>query len=317
MRILNAEPEGYSEEARAVLRGLGRLDEGPLDRGQLLEVVGFYDVLIVRFAHEVDRDVIDAGVKLRAIVTATTGLDHIDVEYAHSRGVEVLSLQGEREFLDSISATAEHTWALLLALVRRVPAASRSVRAGGWDRDRFRGRTLCGLRLGLLGLGRIGCMVARYGLAFGMRVAAHDPQAGAWPEGVERREALPDLLSSSDVLALHLPLKPETRGILGGRELALLPEGAVLVNTSRGELVDEAALVAALESGRLAGAAVDVIVGERDPEARARSPLLAWARTHDNVIVTPHLGGATREAMEATEVFMAKKLARVLGAMSD
>lgn len=312
MRILNAEPEGYSEEARAILRGLGRLDEGPLDRARLLEVIGCYDVLIVRFGHEVDREVMDAGQRLRVIVSATTGLDHIDVEYARGRGIAVLSLQGEEEFLGTISATAEHTWALLLALVRRVPAASAAVRAGEWDRDRFRGRTLAGLRLGIVGLGRLGRMVAGYGRAFGMRVAAYDPWAEVWPEGVERREALPDLLTSSDVLSLHVPLNAETQGLLGERELALLPEGAVVVNTSRGELLDEAALVAALERGRLAGAALDVISGERDPGARARSPLLAYARSHDNVIVTPHLGGATGEAMAATEVFMAKKLANFL-----
>ncbi len=308
-RILNAEALGYCDEARALLRELGTLTEGDLSRDELLAQIGGYDVLIVRLAHQVDRAVLDAGVRLKAIVTATTGLDHIDTAYAASRGVAVLSLRGETAFLDSIWATAEHTWAVLLAVLRRIPQAHASVRAGHWDRDLFRGRELARKRLGIVGLGRVGRKVARYGLAFAMDVAAYSLQAEPWVDGVARMPSLPALLERSDVLSIHVPLNDETVGLIGARALKRLPRGAVLVNTARGGIVDEAALVDALETGHLAAAALDVIAHERAPEARNAGPLLAYARRHDNLLITPHIAGATHESMADTEVFMARKLA--------
>ena len=312
MHILNAEPWGYSDQARAILEQLGEVVEAPLSRSELLSRLPGFDVLIVRLAHQIDRPVLDAGRRLKAIVTATTGLDHIDVEYARSKGIAVLSLRGESNFLRSVSASAEYTWALVLALLRRIPQAFASVQAGNWNRDAFRGHELDGKCLGIIGLGRIGRKVARYGSAFGMKVFAYDPYADKWMEGVERLPNLAGLLSCSDVLSLHLPLNDETAGMIGADELALLPNDAVLVNTSRGELIDEAALVAALENGHLAGAAVDVVAHERQPEKRQQSPLLTYARTHHNLLITPHIAGATHESMAKTEVLMARKLAAFL-----
>jgi D-3-phosphoglycerate dehydrogenase len=310
IRILNAEPRQYSADARKILGELGEVVERQLGRTELLRTLPAFDVLIVRLGHQVDRALLDAGQRLRAVVTATTGLDHVDVEHAARRGVAVLSLRGETEFLRTIPATAEHTWALLLALVRRIAPASESVRRGEWERDRFRGRELAGARLGLVGLGRVGRRVARYGVAFDMRVAAHDPYVTEWEPGVRRAATLPDLLADTDVLSLHVPLAPETRRLVGRRELALLPSGAVLVNTARGDVVDPDALQEALETGHLGGAALDVLPGERDLVAGGNTPaLLTYARAHDNLLVTPHVAGATVESMERTEVFMARKLA--------
>ncbi len=312
-RILNVEPRGYSPAARAILAEAGEVVDQELTRTELLQRLDGFDVLVVRLGHTVDREVLDAAPTLKAIVTATTGLDHVDVAYAESLGVAVLSLAGETEFLRRITATAEHTWALLLALVRRIPAATASVAAGRWDRDAFRGGQLIGKRLGIVGLGRVGRQVARYGRGFEMTVWAYDPGATEPPQDGVLTASLSELLPHADVLTLHVPLRPETRHLIGGPELALLPDGAVLVNTSRGEVADEAALVAALESGRLAGAALDVVQGERDEAARAHSPVLAYAREHVNLLVTPHLAGATVESMEATEIFMARKLVAFLG----
>lgn len=317
IRILNVEPLGYSDHARSILRSLGELIEEPLDRKGLLSNLPGYDVLIVRLAHQIDRQIIDAGLRLKAIVTATTGLDHIDVAYARSRGIAVLSLQGETEFLYRVSATAEHTWALLLSLLRRIPAAFSSVRNGQWDRDSYRGHELDGRRLGLVGMGRVGRKVARYGLAFSMGVAAFDPYATDWLEGVERCTSLTELLKRTDVLSLHVPLNNETTSLIEEKKLACLPAGAVLVNTSRGEVVDEHALLQALKNGRLAGAALDFLPGERDPERRKSSPLLAYARAHDNLLITPHIAGATLESMEKTEIFMAQKLASFIQTVQD
>ncbi|MCL4555085.1 MAG: hydroxyacid dehydrogenase, partial [Actinobacteria bacterium] len=239
-----------------------------------------------------------------------TGLDHVDVDYARSRGIAVLSLRGETEFLRTIPATAEHTWALLLALMRQIPQASTSVRHGEWHRDWFRGHDLCGKRLGIVGLGRIGEKVAQFGLAFDMHVAAYDPHRNDWPVDVLECKSLKELLSRSDALTVHVPLNDETRRMIGQDELALLPRMAVVVNTSRGEVLDETSLVNALKVGHLAGAALDVICNERDDLARQSGGLLEYARKHSNLLITPHIGGATEESMARTEVFMAEKLRR-------
>ena len=312
LNILNAEPQGYSQEAGAVLAELGEVDAKEMSRSQLLKELDTYDVLIVRLGHQIDRAVIDAGRRLRAIVTATTGLDHIDVTYAQKRGIAVLSLRGETEFLQDVRATAEHTWALLLALLRQIVPASIAARQGNWDRDQFRGQEVFGKRLGIVGLGRIGQKIARYGQTFGMDVAAFDPLVEKWPDGVRRERRLTDLLKKSDIVSLHVPLNSDTREMIGTAELALLPPGSVLVNTSRGRVVDEKALIEALESKRLAGAALDVVCGERSSENLAGSQILDYARRHDNVLITPHIGGATHESMAKTEVFMADKLTKFL-----
>lgn len=314
LRILNLEPEGYAASARAILDALGEVRNGPMSRDDLLAALPEVDVLMVRLGHAIDHVVIDGAPKLRAIVSATTGLDHIDLAAAKARGVTVLSLQGETEFLRTVSATAEHSWALLLALLRRLVPAANSVRSGGWDRDRFRGRELQGCRLGVLGLGRIGAKVALYGHAFGMEVTAYDPYIDPWPGGTRRAQTLQELLAGSDVLSVHVPLNAETTGMLDRTRLALLPPGAILVNTSRGEIIDEDALVDSLKQGRLGGAALDTVHNERDSSLRTSSRLMELARTADYLLITPHIAGATKESMASTEVFMARKLAHFLQA---
>jgi D-3-phosphoglycerate dehydrogenase len=315
-RILNLEPLDYAAEARSTLDELGDVVEEQMSRPQLLQKLNAYDVLIVRLANQIDSEVLDAGTNLRAIVTATTGLDHIDVAYAQDRGIAVLSLNGETDYLRGITATAEHTWALLLALVRRIAPASVAARAGNWNRDQFRGHELQGKRLGIVGLGRLGRMVAHYGQAFGMEVNAFDPFVQDWLPGVRRSPTLQDLLGRSSVLSLHVPLTAETYGMIGSIELNHMPAGAFLINTSRGQLIDEVALVQSLESGHLAGAALDVLAEERDADQRRKGPLVAYAGKLDNLLITPHIGGATHESMAKTEVFMAKKLARFLRQIS-
>jgi D-3-phosphoglycerate dehydrogenase len=317
INILNTEPLGYSAEAGAVLAKLGKVIEKKISRSQLLKELDDIDVLIVRLANQIDREVINAGRRLRAIVTATTGLDHIDVAYARQRGITVLSLRGETEFLKDVRATAEHTWALILGLLRNIVAASQAARQGQWNRDAFRGHELYGQRLGIVGLGRLGEKVARYGQAFGMQVAAFDPFIRDWMDGVRRETKLSDLLDRSDILSLHIPLADETVGLIGTAELALLPPGAMLVNTSRGQIIDEKALIKVLESKHLAGAALDVVCGERDNEKRVKSQLLEYARLHDNLLITPHIGGATHESMAKTEVFMAHKLTKFLRSLDE
>lgn len=310
--ILVAESERFSPEAVAILERVGDVRLADLDRRGLLAAVRDAEVLWVRLRNRIDAEALDAAPRLRAIVTPTTGVNHIDVAQAERRGVRVLSLRGEETFLRDIRATAEHTMGLMLAALRHLPAAAEHVRAGGWDRDHFRGRELYRSTVGLVGYGRLGRIVGRYLTAFGATVLAVDPHrtAAELEDGVVL-VCLDELLQRSRIVSVHVPLTSETQGLIGREELALLPPGAVLVNTSRGEVLDEPAIVDALLSGHLGAAAVDVLADER-PDGMGHSPLVAHARAHDNVIVTPHIGGATRESMERTERFMAEKLATIL-----
>ena len=308
IRILNVEPSGYSPVARAVLQELGEVVERELDRETLLMSIADFDVVIARLANQIDREIISRAKQLKVIVTATTGLDHIDVDYAKTQGITILSLKGEYEYLQSITSTPEHTWALLLSLMRQIPTAFASVRAGEWSREKFKGHTLKGKRLGILGLGRVGVWVAQYALAFGMYVFAYDPYKTDWLEGVKKCKTMDKLLMQSDILSIHIPLNENTMNLIGAHELSLLPQYAVVVNTSRGEVIDENALLQSLEDGQIAGAALDFLPFERNKKKRDTSSLLRYAQKNDNLLITPHLAGATYESMEDTEIFMAKKL---------
>ena len=314
-RILVSESAGFDPGAAAVLRDVGDLQLADLDRAGLLRAIPAADVLWVRLRHHIGADVLDAAPRLRAIATPTTGLNHIDVAAAEARDVRVVSLRGEAGFLRDVRATAEHTIGLMVALLRRLPAAHAHAVAGGWDRDRFRGRELHGATVGLVGLGRLGRLVARYLAAFDARVLAADPHVApaSVPDGVAL-VPLDVLLREADVVSVHAAYGAETHGLIGRRELALLRDGAWLVNTARGELVDEAALLDALHGGRLAGAALDVLAEVHVRPPSREHPLVAYARAHDNLVLTPHVGGCTHESMAKTERFLAGRVASLLGA---
>jgi D-3-phosphoglycerate dehydrogenase len=263
------------------------------------------DAVIVRSSTKITRDALARAERLQVIGRAGVGVDNIDVEAATERGIAVLNAPSG----NTISA-AELTMALLLALVRRLPAASRSMRAGEWDRKRFRGTELYGKTLGLVGAGRIGSEVARRARAFGMRVVAYDPYLKE-----DRAKALDielasfdEVLSRADVVSLHVPLTEATAGLIGEAELERMRPGSFIINAARGGVLDQDALVHALEKGPLAGAALDVYSEEPPP---ADHPL----RSRDDVVLTPHLGAATVEAQHnvALEVAHAVRAALTEG----
>ncbi len=312
LNTLVAESSGFSTQAAALLRELGELMLADLSRGDLLRTVRGADVLWVRLRHRIDAEVFAAAPSLRIVVTPTTGLNHIDMEEAHQRGIRVLSLRGEVDFLREVRATAEHTLALLLALLRCLPGAAMHVRGGGWDRDLFRGHELSGKVAGVVGYGRLGRLVARSLKALGARVLVADPhvQRETVESGLQLL-LLDALLRKADIVTLHVAYSSTTHGFFGQREFSLMKKGGWFVNTSRGELVDETALLAALGSHRLAGAALDVITDEHSVDL-AQHPLIRYARDHDNLIITPHIGGCTVESMAKTEVFMARRLVEAI-----
>src|SRR5918995_4742946 len=228
---------------------------GGLSAAELLTVVPGAHALIIRSATTVTDEVLAAGSDLLVVGRAGIGLDNVDVESATRRGVMVVNAPQS-----NIVSAAEHTMALLLAQARNVPQANAALRSGRWERERFHGVELHGKTLGIVGLGRVGTMVAQRALAFGMRLIAFDPYVSRERARELSIELMPDLgalLVQADIVTIHLPRTAETEGLIGERELGLMKEGARIVNTARGGIIDEAALAAALRSGRLAGAALD------------------------------------------------------------
>lgn len=250
-----------------------RVGDAPIERAELLQRVRGCQGLLCMLTDRVDSEVLDAG-PLRAVANHAVGVDNIDLEAARQRGVVVTNTPGVLT-----EATADLAFALLLAAARRIAEGDRYVRAGrwkGWAPTLMRGLELHGSRLGIVGQGRIGSAVARRARAFGMEVV-HCSRSSGVP--------LDELLSTSDVVSLHCPLTPETRGLLGEAELRAMKPTAVLVNTARGPVVDEAALVRALTQGWIAAAGLDVF----EAEPSVHSGLL----TLDNVVLAPHVGSAT------------------------
>jgi D-3-phosphoglycerate dehydrogenase / 2-oxoglutarate reductase len=310
--VLIAESSRFSRTAVDHVRAMAHVELADLDRRGLLERVPNAEILWVRLRHRIDRQVMEAAPRLQAIATATTGLNHIDVVEAQRRNIQIISLRGQTEFLRGVYATAEHTMALIFASMRRLPAACQDVARGGWNRDLFLGRELHGKTAGVVGYGRVGRMVAHYLCAFGMRVLVTDPRESmelAEP-GVEFT-SFHDLLAASDVVTLHVELSENTRGFFGRHEFGRMKQGSWFINTARGELVDEAALLRTLRSGQIAGAALDVMSNERS-QGMNRRPLVEYARLHDNLLITPHIGGWTAESREKTENFLAEQVVAFL-----
>jgi D-3-phosphoglycerate dehydrogenase len=305
LKILNVEPYNYSKQADSLLKSSGIIHKKELSRKALLQQIKNYDILITRFKHAIDKEVILAAPRLKIIAIAATGLDHIDIPAARNQGIEIISLQGQTKFLRNIPSTAEHTWALLLSVVRHLPHSFFSVLRGEWKRDEFIGNELYGKNLGIIGLGRIGRKIARYGLCFGMNIHAYDPFCKKRIKKVRMHNELDEMLPNIDILTIHIPLSQATAHMIGKKEFSLLPKGSIIINTSRGKIIDEKALLKALKSGHLRAAALDVIEA---CENLKKNTLIAYARHNHNLIITPHIGGATKEAWEKAEVFIAQKI---------
>jgi D-3-phosphoglycerate dehydrogenase / 2-oxoglutarate reductase len=275
------------------------LDLSPED---LLEAVKGAAAIIVRSATRVTGDVLDAGADLVVVGRAGIGLDNVDVAAATRRGVMVVNAPQS-----NVLSAAEHTIALLLAQARNVPQADRDLRGGNWNRSRWEGIELHDKTLGVVGLGRVGVLVAQRAHAFGMRIAAFDPYVSgerARQLGVRLVPTLEELVATVDFLTVHLPKTPETIGLIGRDVLAKAKPTLRIVNTARGGIVDEAALDEALRESRIAGAALDVF----DAEPTTESPLFHL----DNVVVTPHLGASTAEAQDKAGQTIAEQVVLAL-----
>ena len=265
---------------------------------ELAETIAEYDAIVVRSATKIDAGLIEKAQNLKIVGRAGIGLDNVDVEAATRHGILVVNAPQS-----NVLSAAEHTMALLLAQARNIPQAHQALVEGKWEREKWQGAELHGKTLGIVGLGRVGTLVAQRASAFGMRLVAFDPYvapARAAQMGVQLLDTVGEVCAEADFITIHLPKTPETLGIIGERELNMARPGCRIVNTARGGLIDEAALVAALQDGRVAGAAVDVFENEPVTEhALFGLP---------NVVVTPHLGASTAEAQDKAGLTIAEQI---------
>lgn len=313
MITLIAEPD-YSSKAIAKYRKLGPVffwfGSSLRERKKILQKA---ELLVVRLALTADKKFIDSMPRLKIIATSTTGLNHIDTVYAAKKGIRVVSLRGQTGFLKQIPSTAEETFGLLLALVRKIPWAFDDVKSGKWRTNQWVGIQLYGKVFGIVGFGRLGRIVARFARAFGMRVMAADPYVSAvvMKKSGVKKVSLASLFQESDIISLHVPLTEKTHALITQKHFRAMKPRAYFLNTARAELIKRGALVAALKKKWIAGAAVDVLDNE-DASGRhlKKDPLVAYAKKYSNCIIVPHIGGTTHEAKETTQIFLADLVIR-------
>ncbi|HSY74002.1 MAG TPA: phosphoglycerate dehydrogenase [Dongiaceae bacterium] len=270
---------------------------------ELLPIVGDAVALVVRSETKVTKKIIEAAPKLRVVGRAGVGVDNVDIEAATQHGTVVMNTPGGNTI-----TTAELTFTMILSLARKVPQAHATMVGGKWDRKLFQGVELAGKTLGVLGMGRIGTEVAKRAIAFGMRVVAYDPyltEERAKAIGAEFAESLDDVYRAADFITVHMPVTKETKEMLNAAAFAKMKPGVKIVNCARGEIISETDLIAALESGKVAGAALDVFAVEPLP---ADHPY----RKQPNLILTPHLGASTEEAQEKCGIEVAEVIAGYL-----
>ncbi|EHY60360.1 hypothetical protein HRR83_000120 [Exophiala dermatitidis] len=302
-------PEKLSPDGLSLLRQTVDVDEKQgLTPDQLIDIIPEYDALLVRSETKVTSALLDAARKLKVVARAGVGVDNVDVAAATKLGILVVNSPS-----GNIQAAAEHTIALLMSMARNVPDACASVKSGKWERSRLVGVEVKGKTLGIVGLGKVGLIVARMTRGLGMNVVAADPyasQAVAAAANVTLVDSLSELLPRADFLTIHTPMLASTRGMLSTAEINQMKRGARILNVARGGIVDEEALLSALDSGQIAGAAIDVFTSE-PPTKDPNSPAAKLVQ-HPKCIATPHLGASTVEAQENVSMDVCEQVLQIL-----
>ncbi|MFH0836861.1 MAG: hydroxyacid dehydrogenase [Candidatus Aenigmatarchaeota archaeon] len=290
MKILITEPEFFSVEKRKEFESLGEVIARKMNRQELLKIIVDIDILIIRVDTKVDKELIDCAKKLKIIATPITGTDHIDMEYAEKMGIKIISAPGM-----NANTTAEHTFAMILALAKKIPFAFEHVKNNKWNRHEYISNELKEKTLGIIGLGRIGSRIAEFAAVFGMNVIAYDKYVTV-EDGKKRGAEIvefDELLERSDIISVHCVLTEETKNMFCSEAFLMMKENAMLVNASRGEVIDESALLDALKNKKISGAALDVLTQEPPVDSK----LVEYAKHHENLIITPHIAGLSYESI--------------------
>jgi D-3-phosphoglycerate dehydrogenase len=315
MKILHLEATNYSESALNALRNIGVLEiKEPQSKEELDMILmqSNYDCIFTTIGNTLDRVNLAFQKNLKYIVSPTTGLNHIDIDYAIEKKIEVISLKGEFEFLSSIQSTAEHTWMLVLSLLRNFKKVQQSISNGIWSRNELLCDELNTKTIGIIGYGRLGKIIAQYAQAFSMRILVCETdsknQILAIQNGFEIYSK-EEIFFMSDVIVLLTDYNKENEKMIGKNEFFKMKKSAFFVNTSRGEMVDEEALLYALENKLIKAAALDVLNGDSDWKTNLPSnhKLYEYSQVNSNLIITPHIGGYGKVSIQKTRDFITEK----------
>ena len=310
MITLITEPNEYSEKALTTYRLLGPVYFlSHLKNSERDAILAKTNILVVRLKYKFDESWFTKMTALKVIATPTTGLNHIDLDEAKKRGINIISLRGQTGFLKYITSTAEEALGLTLALAKNIPGAFDDVKQNKWNRDAWKGRQLAGKTFGILGCGRLGKIVAKYAHALRMSVIGSDPHVSErmmMRYGIEK-VSMNTLFKKSDILSIHVLLTDETKNLVKEKHFKMMKPESFFINTARAEIIEENALYQALKNKWIAGAAIDVMWNESSDGLHLKTdPIFAYAKNNKNLIIVPHIGGATYEAMAITEDFIAK-----------
>lgn len=312
MKILCPRPDSFSPEGLDYVSSKLDLTARYMTQAELEDVANLYDAILTRFELNINRSILSAD-KLSFVICPTTGLDHIDLAAAAEFGVKIYHLRGQRQFLDTITGTAEHALGLIICLMRHIPEAYNSVLSGSWSQEVYRGIELSNKTIGIVGLGRLGSQLAQVCMALRMNVVSYDPYIDIFPEDIQKCESLEALLSISDIVSLHIPLNTHTVNLIDEKELSLMKQDSVLINTSRGKIINSSALLSALKEKTIKGAALDVLENEDQVRDGVPSPLIQYARDNRNLLITPHIGGSTFDSVRKTDLFVLEAFLNDLG----
>lgn len=311
LKILIGEPLDFSKTVVEKLTAYGEVELKSIKEEDLEEILNNYDIFWFRLAFQINENVLSEHNRCKILATPVTGIDHIDENLCTKLGIKIICLRGEKEFLKEVRATAEMAIGLTISLMRNIVPAAQSVQKGEWKRDLFRGYELYNKTFGIIGFGRLGEIVAQYAQAFDMKVLAYDiylPKPAM--ADVVFTASIEELVGQADIVSLHVNYQDSTHHLIDESVLRKFKKGAYLINTSRGGLVDEKALLKAIDLGHLAGAALDVL--QNESELTVYNPLIQYSQNHSNLLIVPHIGGNSYESFTKTEHFIADKITALL-----
>lgn len=310
MKIAITESENFTKIGFERLKAIGEVQEYDFKSiEELIHVCEKVEVLFVRLRFKFTKEILIQLPYLKFILTATTGTDHIEEDFFVNRGGEIICLKGETEFLEQIPSTAEHTWALLLSLYKKVPFSFNDVKQGNWNRDGFKGNNLKNKKIAILGMGRVGKQVAKIADCFSMEVGYYDIKEIESPYIKFNTPAV--LFEWADIITIHIPQNDANQNFIDKTLLSHIQKTAVLINTSRGGIWDESALCEMIKNKEIKGVATDVLKNELDNKIN-ENVLVALSQKGFPIIITPHVAGATIESMEITENFIVEKFIKTL-----
>lgn len=317
LKILNTEYKLYPKKSLNKLNKYGFIDLIDVKcQDSLTNILNkkSYDIIITKLGLKIDKNLINKQKKLKFIVTPTTGLNHIDIDYAKKKSINIISLKGEDIFLKEIRSTAEHTWAILLALIRNIPNSIESVKNNLWSRDSLISNELYEKTIGIIGFGRLGKLIHKYAESFGMKILINDIDNNIFKQNKLVNTELNFLLRKSDVVSLHIDYRKTNYSFMDKKKFSLMKKNSIFINTSRGECVDENALIYFLKKKLITGAALDVLNNDSvwQKKISENIPLIEYMNDNDNLIITPHVGGNSVEAITKTRIFIIDKLLKTI-----